>query len=73
MEVEADALQELGDEWGKENGYTVKVIHQSPSVQEFAQATKSKDGPDAVVGIPNDQLADTRCVVRLIRFEFAAS
>lgn len=58
MEVEADALQELGDAWGKENGYTVKVIHQSPSVQEFAQATKSKDGPDAVVGIPNDQLAD---------------
>ena len=31
---------------------------QSPSVQQFAQAVKSASGPDAVVGIPNDQLAD---------------
>ena len=34
------------------------MIHQSPSVQQFAQAVKSAEGPDAVVGIPNDQLAD---------------
>ena len=58
LEVEADELQQLGDEWGKDNNCSVKVIHKSPSVQEFAQAVKSKDGPDAVVGIPNDQLAD---------------
>ncbi|MBQ5431382.1 MAG: maltose ABC transporter substrate-binding protein [Lachnospiraceae bacterium] len=58
MEVEAKALQKMGDEWGKKSGYTVKVRHQSPSVQKFAQAVKSATGPDAVVGIPNDQLAD---------------
>lgn len=58
MEVETKALQKMGNEWGTKNGYTVKVIHQSPSVQKFAQAIKSPNGPDAVVGIPNDQLAD---------------
>jgi arabinogalactan oligomer/maltooligosaccharide transport system substrate-binding protein len=58
MEVEADTIQKYADEWGKESGYTVEVLHQSPSVQKFAQAINSEDGPDAVVGIPNDQLAD---------------
>ena len=58
MEVEAETLQQYADSWGEENGYEVTVIHQSPSVQQFAQAVKSADGPDAVVGIPNDQLAD---------------
>lgn len=58
MSVEADTIQEYADKWGNENGYTVEVIHQSPSVQQFAQAVNSADGPDAVVGIPNDQLAD---------------
>lgn len=58
MNVEVDTLQKYADEWGGENGYEVEVIHQSPSVQQFAQAVKSPSGPDAVVGIPNDQLAD---------------
>ncbi len=58
MDVEAETLQKYANEWGSANGYEVEVIHQSPSVQQFAQAVKSKDGPDAVVGIPNDQLAD---------------
>ena len=58
MEVEANTIQKYANEWGSKNGYKVEVIHQSPSVQQFAQAVKSKDGPDAVVGIPNDQLAD---------------
>ncbi|WOC31749.1 MULTISPECIES: sugar ABC transporter substrate-binding protein [Caproicibacterium] len=58
MKVETPALQKLGNEWGKKNGYQVKVVHQSPTIQQFAQAAKSADGPDAVVGIPNDQLAD---------------
>ncbi len=58
MEVETDALQKLGDVWGKDHGYKVNVKHQSPSVQQMAQAVNSKDAPDAVVGIPNDQLAD---------------
>lgn len=58
MSVEVDALQKYADEWGEKNGYEVEVLHQSPSVQQFAQAVKSASGPDAVVGIPNDQLAD---------------
>ncbi len=58
MDVEVDTIQEYADAWGEENGYEVEIIHQSPSVQQFAQAVKSEDGPDAVVGIPNDQLAD---------------
>lgn len=58
MEVETDTIQELADKWGQENEYEVEVIHESPDVQQFAQATKSSSGPDAVIGIPNDQLAD---------------
>lgn len=58
MSVEVDTLQKCADEWGEKNGYEVEVLHQSPSVQQFAQAVKSASGPDAVVGIPNDQLAD---------------
>lgn len=58
MAVEGDTIRKYGDEWGKANGYTVEVIKQSPSVQQFAQAVNSESGPDAVVGIPNDQLAN---------------
>ena len=58
MAVEAETIQKYADTWGEENGYEVEVVHQSPSVQKFAQAVQSPDGPDAVVGIPNDQLAD---------------
>ncbi len=58
MAVEADTIQKYADEWGTVSGYQVEIIHQSPSVQQFAQATNSADGPDAVVGIPNDQLAN---------------
>ena len=58
MNVEVDTIQKYADEWGEKNGRKVEVIHQSPSVQQFAQAVKSASGPDAVVGIPNDQLGD---------------
>lgn len=58
MNVEADTIQKYTEEWGSANGYEVEVVHQSPSVQQFAQAVNSPEGPDAVIGIPNDQLAD---------------
>ena len=58
MEVETDTIQEYADKWGEEAGYKVEVTHESPAVQQFAQATNSASGPDAVIGIPNDQLAD---------------
>ena len=54
MEVEADTIQEIANQWGEESGYTVEVIHESPDVQQFAQAANSASGPDAVIGIPND-------------------
>lgn len=58
MEVEANTIQECADKWSKETGNKVEVIHESPAVQQLAQATNSASGPDAVIGIPNDQLAD---------------
>ena len=48
MNVEVDTIQKYADEWGEKNGRKVEVIHQSPSVQQFAQAVKSASGPDAV-------------------------
>lgn len=58
MEVEADTIQACADKWGEEKGYEVEVIHESPEVQQFAQAVNSKSGPDAVIGLSNDRLAD---------------
>ena len=58
MEVETETIQEYANKWSEETGHKVEVIHESPSAQQFAQATKSTSGPDVVVGIPNDQLAD---------------
>ena len=40
MNVEVDIIQKYADEWGEKNGRKVEVIHQSPSVQQFAQAVK---------------------------------
>ena len=40
MNVEVDTIQKYADEWGEKNGRKVEVIHQSPSVQQFAQAVK---------------------------------
>ncbi|HIT91278.1 MAG TPA: extracellular solute-binding protein, partial [Candidatus Merdenecus merdavium] len=34
------------------------VIHETADIQQFAQAVKSKDGPDGIFGIANDQLAN---------------
>lgn len=58
MAVETDTIQDYANKWSEETGHKVEVIHESPSVQQFAQATKSTSGPDVVLGIPNDQLAD---------------
>ena len=59
LEVEADTIQACADKWGEENGYEVEVIHESPEVQQFAQAVNSGvQGPDTVIGLSNDRLAD---------------
>ncbi len=58
MAVETETIGECAKKWGEETGYKVEVVHESPAVQQFAQATNSSSGPDAVIGIPNDQLAD---------------
>lgn len=58
MSVEAGVIQKCADAWGAENGFEVDVITQTPAVQQLAQAAGSADAPDAIIGIPNDQLAD---------------
>lgn len=58
MEVEADTIKEYGKKWSEETGYEIEIIHETPDVQQFVQATNSSSGPDAVIGIANDQLAN---------------
>ena len=58
MEVEADTIKEYGEKWSKETGYEIEIVHETPDVQQFVQATNSASGPDAVIGIANDQLAN---------------
>lgn len=58
MENEAALLQEYGDKWGEETGNKVTVISQYTDVQQFSQATNSKGGPDGMLGIPNDEMAN---------------
>lgn len=58
MSTELGVIQKYADTWGEEKGYEVEVITQSPSVQQLAQAAGSANAPDAIIGIPNDQLAN---------------
>lgn len=58
MEVEADTIKEYGEKWSAETGYEIEIIHETPDVQQFVQATNSASGPDAIIGIANDQLAN---------------
>ena len=58
MDNEAELLQKYADQWGAETGNTVTVIPQQTDIQQFSQAANSADGPDGMLGIPNDQLAN---------------
>ncbi len=58
LENEAETLKKYGEMWAEETGNTVKVIHETSDLQQFAQAARSSDGPDAIYGIANDQLAN---------------
>ena len=58
MDNEAELLQKYADQWGAETGNTVSVIPQQTDIQQFSQAANSADGPDGMLGIPNDQLAN---------------
>lgn len=57
LDNETKTLQKYAAKWSQETGNKVTVIHQTPDLQKFAQAVKSPEGPDAVFGIANDQLA----------------
>lgn len=46
----ATALQKYADDFGKENGITVKVQITTDTRQQFKDATKVNKGPDIVVG-----------------------
>lgn len=58
MDNEAELLQKYADQWSAETGNTVSVIPQQTDIQQFSQAANSADGPDGMLGIPNDQLAN---------------
>lgn len=58
LENETDTLKKYGEMWARETGNNVEIIHETSDLQQFAQAVKSSDGPDAVYGIANDQLAN---------------
>jgi len=55
--VEAAMLQKYADRWAEKTGNKATVIQTSIELQQFAQATRSQDGPDGIFGIANDQLA----------------
>ena len=58
LENEVATLKKYGDMWSKETGNKVDVIHETADLQQFAQAVRGADGPDALFGIANDQLAN---------------
>lgn len=51
-------LETKANEWGKENGFTVKVLNDDGGYQEFIQAANSSKAPDLYMGMPHDNLAN---------------
>ncbi len=58
LENEAQTLKKYGEMWAAKTGNKVEVVHETADLQQFVQAAKSADGPDALYGIANDQLAN---------------
>ena len=58
METELELLKEYGAKWEEETGNKVEILDIATDIQKFAQASKSKNGPDGIFGLPNDQLAN---------------
>lgn len=58
METELELLKEYGAKWEEETGNKVEILDSATDIQKFAQASKSKNGPDGIFGLPNDQLAN---------------
>src|SRR5699024_6497368 len=58
LQNEADVLTDYAEKWGEETGNVVEVVHETPDIQQFAQASKSENGPDGIFGIANDQFAN---------------
>lgn len=57
LETEIEILNEYGKKWEEETGNKVEILDVATDIQKFAQASKSKNGPDGIFGMPNDQLA----------------
>lgn len=53
---EVEALQPIADKWGEEHHMKVELVYSQPNFQEGMQAMKSPSGPDAIFGIPNDNI-----------------
>lgn len=53
---EIEAVEELANKWGEENGYNVKVVDDQGEPQDYIQAANSSKGPDVYFGIAHDNL-----------------
>lgn len=53
---EIEAVKELANKWGEENGYTVKVVDDQGEPQSYIQAANSSKGPDVYFGMAHDNL-----------------
>lgn len=53
---EIEAVEELANKWGEENGYNVKVVDDQGEPQDYIQAANSSKGPDIYFGVAHDNL-----------------
>lgn len=56
MDNEVEELNNIAQEWAKENGKKVKVIKDNSQFQSFLQAANSSKGPDLVFGLTHNNL-----------------
>ena len=56
MDNEVEALDDIAQEWAKENNKKVKVVKDDSGYQEFLQAANSSKGPDMLFGLAHNNL-----------------
>ncbi|MGV2686569.1 extracellular solute-binding protein, partial [Clostridium perfringens] len=56
MDNEVEAVNEIAQQWAKDNNKKVKVLKDNSGYQEFLQAANSAKGPDMLFGIAHNNL-----------------
>lgn len=54
---EREVIQTHANNWGKENGYEVKVLDDAGGAQDFLQVANSSKAPDMYIGVGHDNLS----------------